>query len=401
MHPEDARIAGLSNANILEKATELHEEEGGSDNMDYGVIQVVKDFEKWKELRDRPDDWSERKAKLGLVGGNFNSNLEPLGERKGRSLGAVAGTSGDGSRDDRSPSPSIFDEKAWQGWKPKSRLSKCQEFMNAIEDGLNDVVEEVEKFEGNEESEEFKTIKWMFENYRRDLDLHENYKAPPEIGQQRFNMKMDEWKAVLDKAEGELMEKLDKEEKGVKHMGVLLQEVEDEMENYGASRDSRKYQNIRVRMAEITKEMSKLKPSKGLNKIRKEEFNKRMAALWKRLEDLSDIHATDISTILESQMYKSSLSSKETAVKSYKKEISAYVRTSLEKYCRGPNRKIGGDEEFENLTKYVTEKIVKEEVKVFEKSGCPWMQLKMRDPTKNQINVYLNSKMKSYVMGSY
>jgi len=406
MHPEDARIAGLSNADILEKATELHEQEGGSDETDYGVIEVFKDYQKWKELRDRPDNWSEKKARLGLVVGNFNSNLEPLGERKGRNLGGAEETRGGGSRNDyqesrrRSSSPSIFDEEAWKGWRPKTLLSRCKEFMDCMEDAMNDVKEEVEKFEGNEDSEEFKTFKWMLENYRRDLDLHENYKAPPEIGQQRFDMKMIEWKDIMDKAEGEMMEKLDQEERSVKHVGGLLQEVEDEMENYGASRDSKKYQNIKVRMSEMTKEMSNLKPSKDINKIRKEEFNKRMAALWQRFEQLSDI-PSNISSILESQMNKSSQPNKETAVKAYEIEISSYVRSSLEKYRSGPNRKIGDERELEALTKYISQKVIAEEIKVFEKSRCPWIQFKMRDPTKKNIDSYLINKMNRHVMGSY
>ena len=65
----------------------MEEESGGPDKRDYDDISVVKDYDKYVELRDRPDDWSEKKAKLGIVG-KGNSNMEPLGQRsKGRSLG--------------------------------------------------------------------------------------------------------------------------------------------------------------------------------------------------------------------------------------------------------------------------------------------------------------------------
>ena len=42
---------------------------------------IVRDYEKYVELRDRPDDWSEKKASLGMVETSFNSNMEPLGKR--------------------------------------------------------------------------------------------------------------------------------------------------------------------------------------------------------------------------------------------------------------------------------------------------------------------------------
>ena len=61
-NPEDRRIAGLSNADILIKAAEYEEEHGGSEERDYTVIGVVRDYNKYIELRDRPDDWSEKKA---------------------------------------------------------------------------------------------------------------------------------------------------------------------------------------------------------------------------------------------------------------------------------------------------------------------------------------------------
>jgi hypothetical protein len=51
------------------------------------VINIVRDYEKYVELRDRPDDWSEKKASLGMVCTYFNSNMEPLGKRGGRLMG--------------------------------------------------------------------------------------------------------------------------------------------------------------------------------------------------------------------------------------------------------------------------------------------------------------------------
>ena len=331
MHPDDKRISGLSNADILQKAAELHEEEGGSDDLDYDAIVAIKDYAKWKELRDRPDDWSEKKAKLGLVGKGMNSNMEPLGERKRRNLGAEGSdASGSGVRAGaregreirkRSTSPSIFDEVAWKDWGPTSPRSACRDFMDKIEVGLDDIMEDVDQFYGNEGSDEFKSIKFYMNSYRQQIDLHEDFKAPAKIGQERFNRKMVEWKAAIDKAEEELMEKVDKEERCVKHVGALLQEVEDEMENYESSRDSNKYQNIKSRMNEMTKELSQLKPSKDLNALRKEEFNKRMADLWKKFEDLSDAPISALSSMLENQMQRKQSSTRRDELSSHNKEI--------------------------------------------------------------------------------
>ena len=74
-------------SDILVKAAEYDEDQGGSEERDYQVINIVRDYEKYVELRDRPDDWSEKKASLGMVCTYFNSNMEPLGKRGGRLMG--------------------------------------------------------------------------------------------------------------------------------------------------------------------------------------------------------------------------------------------------------------------------------------------------------------------------
>ena len=56
LNPDDTRIAGLSSADILVKAAEYEEEQGGSEERDYEVINIVRDYEKYVELRDRPDE---------------------------------------------------------------------------------------------------------------------------------------------------------------------------------------------------------------------------------------------------------------------------------------------------------------------------------------------------------
>ena len=62
----------------------------------------VRDYEKYKELRNRPSNWSEKKASLGIS----NSNMEPLGSNRKRS---------------QPEEDSIFDTEAWRDWRPKSR----------------------------------------------------------------------------------------------------------------------------------------------------------------------------------------------------------------------------------------------------------------------------------------
>ena len=75
-NPDDNSIAVLSSADILMKAAKYEEEHGGSEERDYTVIRVVRNYEEYIELRHTPDDWSEKKAQCGPY---CNTNMEPLG----------------------------------------------------------------------------------------------------------------------------------------------------------------------------------------------------------------------------------------------------------------------------------------------------------------------------------
>ena len=71
---------------LLDKAVKLEENEIGDDHRDYNLIKKVEDYDQYMVLRYRPNDWSEKKEKIGLTGSSFNSNIMPLGNRKRKVL---------------------------------------------------------------------------------------------------------------------------------------------------------------------------------------------------------------------------------------------------------------------------------------------------------------------------
>ena len=67
MFPNDLRINGWTRDKLLSEAVEQEKKDGGAYERDYGVIKIVNDYGKYMELRNRPVDWSEKKARLGIV----------------------------------------------------------------------------------------------------------------------------------------------------------------------------------------------------------------------------------------------------------------------------------------------------------------------------------------------
>merc|ERR1712107_682562 len=94
-------------------------------------------------MGDRPDDWSEKKAQLGLVGVRCNSNMEPLGARKRKHSDTV------------SHHVSQFDEESCSDWQPPTLSQALQELETDFDNSIKDLNEMVEDFKGKKDDEEY------------------------------------------------------------------------------------------------------------------------------------------------------------------------------------------------------------------------------------------------------
>jgi len=286
----------------------------------------------------------------------------------------------------------------------------CLNWIDEMKQGVKDVEDMVENFDSGRDSEQCREIEWFISHYRCLIQLHESdYRPPDEVGSDDFNRVVGEMNAVLDKAEEDLVEKTEWEEKNMKHVGALICEVEDEMSRYESSKDSNKYINIKNRMIDLTKQMSVLKPSQKLNKDRKKVMDDRLTVVWQQFENLSE----SLSERLESQLGGGEGSSRgerrqmarETAVNLYKETMLELVMEKMEQYSyknRDLERsqiKIGDEDEFTKLADYVMQKIVKEEVNSHVKRGESWETFQLSSSTRNQVIQYIIQKMARYRKG--
>ena len=224
------------------------------------------------ELRHRPDDWSEKKAALGIVGNKFNSNMEPLGSRKRKST-----------------EPPMFDPVAWRGWQPKTQEQAVQEGKATMRRGVDMVMDLVDNFKGKIGDEEHEEVVYYNGIYKQLLGMLTN-----ELGQGETAGLIGE----LDKGMGELQSKLESEEIEMKEITKLMAELEEEINRYHSDRTTNKYNNIRTRMSTLTKKMGTFKPGRVENQEVKAKHNKRLGDLWKEFETRSD----SMVEILEQQM---------------------------------------------------------------------------------------------------
>ena len=111
----------------------------------------VNEYDKYIELRDRPDSWSEKKANLGV----YSSNKGPLGSRKRP----------------KEVEPPIFDPVAWRDWRPISKEQAAADYQARMRRGVEDVKDMVENFKGKRGDAEYEKVLFYGNTYRQLLQM--------------------------------------------------------------------------------------------------------------------------------------------------------------------------------------------------------------------------------------
>ena len=390
MYPQDGRILGMTKDALLIAAMEHEEKDGGPDERDYGLIRKVVNYEEYMELRDRPDDWSEKKAKLGIVGSRCNSNMEPLGKRQ---------------RKEETPEPSQFDEESWAGWEPPSKRKIMEDIESGFTNGIKDVGDMIEDFNGKKDDARYEEIKFYQDTYKMLLSLHKK--------DEDLSAKAHQWENELSLLNNNLVEKVEAEDRAMKEVAKMVAELEEEIKQYYSHRDTNKHKNIKVRLRELLKKVGAVNPTSSHNKKAKEGFNERLSNLYKEFEDRSDNNAVEIieraldpSAAVErpdSERTNSqrNLALRKDATENYKHDLIAAVFKFLQPY----QSKFTDIDEVGAFSEFVVNnKFLSAEVNQFTKRQqkhpeLSWADFKLTAETKKCVNKYLVQKMEKYVKG--
>lgn len=275
LHPEDDRILGMTKDELLRKAAEYEDEAGGADEREYGVIVRVDDYDRYMELRDRDPSWSEKKAKLGIVGDRLNSNMEPLGGRKRK------------HSESSSSCPSQFDEESWSGWKPPTVKESLQDLEMSFSRGVKDVEDMITDFTGKKDDENYKEILFYKDTCLKLMGL---FKEDNDIVRESpdFSQKIVKWEDQFTSLNNNLVEKVEAEDRAMKEVSKLMAELEEELKMFFSKKTANKYKNIRRRITELTTKVGGLNPTTEANKTLKRNYNDRLSNIWKDFEDRAE-----------------------------------------------------------------------------------------------------------------
>ena len=401
LYPDDGRILGMPKDQLLIKSAEYEEEEGGSEERDYSLINKVEDHDQYQELRDRPDDWSEKKAQLGLVGVRCNSNMEPLGARKRKHSDTVS--------HHVSHHVSQFDEESWSDWQPPTLSQALQELETDFVNSIKDLNEMVEDFKGKKDDEEYQDIVSYQETCLNLLSLFVNDEA---VHQERpgFRGQIKSWQEEYNIINNNLMEKVEAEDRAIKEVSKLMSELEEEILQFYSQKTTRKYKNVRERITELTAKVGRLQPTSESNKVLKDQHNERLANLWQEFEDRAEPvldviqrHvAPGVSNKLPDEMTKSErhLAQRKAATDNYTRSLTTFVLDFLR--SSGYRPMFSSEEELQNFAdSTVSTKLLQPEIQKFMKKMekrdvASWKEFMLTDKTKENVKKYLIKKMERY-----
>ncbi|XP_023337464.1 uncharacterized protein LOC111708272 isoform X2 [Eurytemora carolleeae] len=268
----DRRIDSLTKNEILIQALEYAEKKNilFGDDRDYQAIKVIVDYDEYLKLKNRPATWSENKEKLGLVG---NTNYEPIIPRKRRNHDA----------EESSAKRVCVDQFAegWSNWRANTDQEILLDRQRDIELLFNMCREMVDNHLANPAEDSFNLCKQEISQLRGsielDLQIFEDKKD-------FFSTKL----AKLNNIEENLQLKSDEEERAGKDINKGLLDLEQEMHLYASDRESKAYKNYKERLATLTGQIQKFKPEQPAMLKRREEFNNRLAEIWKNFEERSE-----------------------------------------------------------------------------------------------------------------
>ena len=282
----------------------------------YKTFSKVNDYDLYMTLRNRPDNWSEKKAYLGV------SNLEPPGSSRKR------------RQQEEGP---IFDPVAWGDWRPVSKEEAATDVEESMKRGVEAVFDMVDNFKGKRGDAEHEEVLFYGNTYRQLLGmLSEDLEVEGMVGQLNAGM------------EG-FQETLDVEERQLKAIVRLMAELEEEIKRYYSDRTTNKYRYIQERMVSLAENISIFKPGKQELEMVKTQYNNKLTDMWKDFESRSDTLVESLQQQMGGQaggeMGESGLSGrleegsngavnqsggKKAAVDEYRIELTLFVRAQLE-----------------------------------------------------------------------
>lgn len=155
-HDGNESIAVLTRNEVLMRVIDY------CDQNPVGVDDIRKVYDRlqYEELRSRPKDWSESKAKVGVTGRSMSANFVKLGTT------AAADTTSSGG------TPGLFDA-SWDNWRPPSRDESCAETIRLMRNHVGHANDMVNNFSGDTEDTYYDDCVFFLESLKGTITMTE------------------------------------------------------------------------------------------------------------------------------------------------------------------------------------------------------------------------------------
>jgi hypothetical protein len=376
----DVRGTSLNKAEVMQRSQELDMQlrSRGGNERDYKLLQKVKDERKYREIKDRPADWSETKARVtGGAGGKRTSsstssaNYEPMGSPK---------------------NPFRMMAEPERPWLRELTAREKADIM----------LEDLNRLQGQIET----NLDLIRNRRRRDLkkvtkDAMEQFKYCVEVFQSTDGRSMVEkefWdiKDSIEKLEEEFENVMNGDANEFRRIRDEMGNLDEEFKVFTGTKGDNEYNRLKERIVSVTK---KLRAFQSDEPALHTERNQRLTEADGLLAKLNKT-ADQMSASVEKTRADRNMTPEQRHQAAFKRDLAGFIKEKLEDYfqqrpemCDSPGWRDYLDSVLREFLKITYEG----EINGHEKAGKPWEQLRLGNHIKTNVDKFVKRKMEQKI----
>ena len=365
----DPRGPSLTKMEVMDRSVELDEQlRGPQRERDYRCMRRVRSEERYWELRERPDNWSEAKER----------GSGDRGEGRKRAYDDIA---------------CLKDPLRREPERPWMRSSSDQEKADSMVENLNrlqvQIEQNLEKIR-NEKRRDLKAVtKMAMEQFKYCLNVFHTLPNKGLVEKEIWDIKDS-----VEKLDDDFEAVMNSDVTAFRRMSDEVGNLREELRVFTGMRGDREYERLRARIQAVVKDLTAFDTDEVEIRNQRSLLREEAARMLEQLK----AKATRVAEVVEMQRSERARSNSQTCKDEFKKALARFITEKLSEYfnARPALRNAAGDEfeaRFEGYVAQFLKMTYAPEVVKHEKAKKPWEDLRLGSNIRNNVADFIVKKM--------
>ena len=369
---DDPRGPSLTKIEVMDRSVELDEQlRGPNRERDYKCMRRVRNEERYWELRERPDNWSEAKERGGGIGE----------ERRKR------------AHDDFDCLDYPLEKVRKEPERPWLRSTSDQEKADSMVENLNrlqvQIEQNLEKIR-NEKRRDLKAVtKMAMEQFKYCLNVFQSLPNKGLVEKEIWDIKDS-----VEKLDDDYEAVMNSDVTAFRRMSDEVGNLREELRVFTGMRGDKEYERLRARIQAVVKDLTAFDTDEVEIRNQRSVLREEAARMLEQLK----AKATRVAEVVEMQRTERARSSSQTCKDEFKKALARFITEKLSEYfnARPEVRNAAGDDfeaKFEGHVAQFLKMTYAPEVVKHEKAKKPWDDLRLGSNIRTNVADFIVKKM--------